>query len=63
MDEEDVLDLEDFERRYAGVIEDEAPLVLLTVKRAPLTLFILLEQTLSGNDDSSDDEQGTASDE
>ncbi|MCH8205239.1 MAG: hypothetical protein IID09_08740 [Candidatus Hydrogenedentes bacterium] len=58
-----MLDLEDFERRYAGVIEDEAPLVLLTVKRAPLTLFILLEQTLSGNDDSSDDEQGTASDE
>ena len=63
MDDEDVLDLEDFERRYAAVLENEAPLVLLTVKRAPLTLFILLEQTVSGNDESSDAEQGTASDE
>ena len=63
MDDEDVLDLEDFQRRYTRALEDEAPFVLLTVKRAPLTLFILLEQTVSGNDESSDAEQGTASDE
>ncbi|MDK1020463.1 MAG: trypsin-like peptidase domain-containing protein [Candidatus Hydrogenedentes bacterium] len=63
VDEEDVVDLEDFERRYAALIEDEARLVLLTVKRAQLTLFILVEQSASDDDDASDAEEGRASDE
>ncbi len=63
VDEEKVADLEDFERRYAALVEDEAPLVLLTVKRAPLTLFVLLEQSASDDDDASDAGEGTGSDE
>ena len=63
VDEEIVVDLEGFERRYATLIEDEAPLVLLTVKRAPLTLFILVEQSGSDENVASDAEEGTASDE
>lgn len=48
VDDEQILDLAHFQERYTALLESEAPLVLLTVKRAPLTMFLLVERTVRG---------------
>jgi len=56
IDGEAVADLADFQKRYTILVEENKPLVLLTVKDGPLTRFVLIEQKESKDDDSAETE-------
>lgn len=44
MNDEPIQDLSDFQEKYATLIQDEAPMVLLTAKRRGLTRYVLIKQ-------------------